>query len=41
VIGVFFWLIYKVITLLSRGNGWQLSFRSIPDGDGKEEEKKS
>jgi hypothetical protein len=36
VFGVFLWLIYKVITVLARGKGWQLSFRSIEDGDEKE-----
>jgi hypothetical protein len=36
VFGVLIWLIYKVITLLTRGKGWQLSFRSIEDGDEKE-----
>lgn len=37
--GVFLWLLYKVITLLTRGKGWQLSFHSIEDGDEKGKKK--
>lgn len=39
VFGVFLWLIYKAITLFTRGKGWQLSFHSIEDGDEKGKKK--
>lgn len=28
--GVVLWLLYKVLTLILRGTGWQFTFRSIP-----------
>jgi hypothetical protein len=28
-VGVVLWLLYKVVTLIFRGNGWQLTFRSL------------
>jgi len=39
VYGVFLWLIYKVITMFTRGKGWQLSFTTIEDGDEKGKKK--
>jgi hypothetical protein len=39
VFGVLLWLIYKVMTLFTRGKGWQLSFHSIEDGDEKGKKK--
>ena len=35
VFGLLIWLVYTVITVFARGKGWQLSFRSIEDGDEK------
>ncbi len=37
--GLLIWLIYTVIGVLTRGKGWQLSFRSIEDGDEKGKKK--
>jgi hypothetical protein len=39
VVGVFLWLIYKVITMFTQGKGWQLSFTRIEDGDEKGKKK--
>ena len=39
VFGVLVWLIYTVVTVFARGKGWQLSFRSIEDGDDKDKKK--
>jgi hypothetical protein len=39
VFGLLIWLIYTVIRVLARGKGWQLSFRSIEDGDEKDKKK--
>jgi hypothetical protein len=29
-VGVVLWLLYKVVTLIFRDNGWQLTFRTLP-----------
>lgn len=29
-VGLILWLLYKVVTLIFRGKGWQLTFRSLP-----------
>ena len=39
VFGVFLWLIYKAITLFTRGKGWQLSFTRLENGDEKGKKK--